>query len=110
MSAYELIHLGGEDGVTGSCHLLLVKGLKILVDCGLAQGDDRVMPMSEWPVKVVGIDYLFLTHAKKRFLMGKEFHGSRSPFLNKIENELVESSKSAYKIKESKETQQMELF
>ena len=63
MSAYELIHLGGEDGVTGSCHLLLVKGLKILVDCGLAQGDDRVMSMSEWPVGVAEIDYLFLTHA-----------------------------------------------
>ena len=50
MSAYELIHLGGENGVTGSCHLFLVKGLKILVDCDLAQGDDRVMSMSEWPV------------------------------------------------------------
>ncbi len=55
-------------------------------------------------------NYLFLTHAKKRFLMGKEYHRSRSPFLNKIEDELVELSKSAYKIKESKETQQMELF
>ena len=62
MSAYELIHLG-SGRVTGSCHLLLVKGPKILVDCGLAHSDDRVMPMTECPVKVEEIDYLFMTHA-----------------------------------------------
>ena len=33
----ELIHLGGEKTVTGSCHLLRVNGVNILVDCGLAQ-------------------------------------------------------------------------
>ena len=32
----ELIHLGGERTVTGSCHLLRVNGVNILVDCGLA--------------------------------------------------------------------------
>ena len=63
MSNYELIHLGGEKGVTGSCHLLLVDGLKIMVDCGMVQGDDQVIPMREWPVKATEIDYLFLTHA-----------------------------------------------
>ena len=45
----ELIHLGGEMTVTGSCHLLQVNGVNILVDCGLAQGGDQVVPMSEWP-------------------------------------------------------------
>ena len=47
----ELIHLGGENTVTGSCHLLRVNGVNILVDCGLAQGGDRVLPMAEWPVE-----------------------------------------------------------
>ncbi len=46
----ELIHLGGEKTVTGSCHLLRVNGVNVLVDCGLAQGGDRVRPMAEWPV------------------------------------------------------------
>ena len=60
---YKLIHLGGEKTVTGSCHLLRVTGLNIMVDCGLAQGHDQVVPMAEWPVAVKDIDYLFLTHA-----------------------------------------------
>jgi metallo-beta-lactamase family protein len=63
MADYELIHLGGEFGVTGSCHLLVVDGVRILVDCGMAQGDDRVAEMAEWPVRPGEIDYLFLTHA-----------------------------------------------
>jgi len=42
MPNFELIHLGGELGVTGSCHLLLTEGIKILVDCGTAQGADRL--------------------------------------------------------------------
>jgi metallo-beta-lactamase family protein len=59
----ELIHFGGEKTVTGSCHLLRVNGVNILVDCGLAQGGDRVLPMAEWPVEPEKIDFLFLTHA-----------------------------------------------
>ncbi|MEA3332014.1 MAG: MBL fold metallo-hydrolase [Pseudomonadota bacterium] len=59
----ELIHLGGEKTVAGSCHLLRVNGVNILVDCGLAQGGDRVMPMAEWSVPPDEIDFLFLTHA-----------------------------------------------
>jgi metallo-beta-lactamase family protein len=40
----KIIHLGGEHTVTGSCHLLQGNGLNIMVDCGLVQGDDSVMP------------------------------------------------------------------
>jgi len=29
--------------VTGCCHLLQAKGLNILVDCGLAQGNDALL-------------------------------------------------------------------
>ena len=58
-----LIHLGGENTVTGSCHLLQANGLNIMVDCGLAQGKDSVLPMESWPVAPSEVDYLFLTHA-----------------------------------------------
>ena len=58
-----ITHLGGENCVTGSCHLLQAVGLNIMVDCGTAQGNDPQLPMAEWPVKSAEIDYLFLTHA-----------------------------------------------
>jgi metallo-beta-lactamase family protein len=60
---YHINHLGGEQGVTGACHLLQMKGAQIMVDCGLNQGADRLTPMSQWPVRPADIDYLFLTHA-----------------------------------------------
>ncbi len=59
----KIIHLGAENCVTGSCHLLQAGGLAILVDCGLAQGRDRQTQMADWPVRPDRIDYLFLTHA-----------------------------------------------
>ncbi len=58
-----LHHLGAEHCVTGSCHLVRAGDVNILVDCGLTQGDDRAVPMSEWPVRPADVDYLFLTHA-----------------------------------------------
>ncbi|BBO72947.1 MBL fold hydrolase [Desulfosarcina widdelii] len=56
-------HLGAENCVTGSCHLLQANGLNIMVDCGLAQGDDPARSMDRWPIQPDEIDYLFLTHA-----------------------------------------------
>jgi len=56
-------HLGAENYVTGSCHLLQANGLNIMVDCGLAQGDDPTRSMDSWPIQPNEIDYLFLTHA-----------------------------------------------
>jgi metallo-beta-lactamase family protein len=56
-------HLGAENTVTGSCHLLQISGLTIMVDCGLAQGGDAVAAMADWPVPPAKIDYLFITHA-----------------------------------------------
>ncbi|MBW2738791.1 MAG: MBL fold metallo-hydrolase [Deltaproteobacteria bacterium] len=63
MKKPNITHLGGEHTVTGSCHLLQANGLNIMVDCGLVQGNDSVMPMGAWPVKPSQVDYLFLTHA-----------------------------------------------
>jgi metallo-beta-lactamase family protein len=59
----KIIHIGGEKCVTGSCHLLQVKGLNIMVDCGLTQGHDAGAPMDSWPVRPDQVDFLFLTHA-----------------------------------------------
>ena len=56
-------HLGAEKGVTGSCHLLQAKNLNILIDCGIAQGRDSIIPIKDWPVKPQELDFLFLTHA-----------------------------------------------
>ena len=58
-----ITHLGAEHNVTGSCHLLQVNGLNIMVDCGIAQGKDHVIPMDAWPVSPSRVNYLFLTHA-----------------------------------------------
>ena len=59
----QLTHLGGEHTVTGSCHLLQVNGVHIMVDCGMSQGEDRVTPINMWPLTPAKVDYLFLTHA-----------------------------------------------
>ena len=65
---YTLRHHGAVDGVTGSCHqLLLADGRSILVDCGLFQGADTSVdggaagqPDIGFPV--VDIQALVLTH------------------------------------------------
>jgi metallo-beta-lactamase family protein len=63
MKKFPIIHLGGEKCVTGSCHLMQVQGINILVDCGMVQGKDILLPIERWPVKVADIDFIFLTHA-----------------------------------------------
>jgi len=54
--------------------------------------------------------FLFLSYAKKRFLLGKQYCLGKSPYLNIIENELVELSKTDYKIKPEARDAQMKLF
>jgi metallo-beta-lactamase family protein len=59
-----LTHIGAENTVTGSCHLMqLHNGINIMVDCGLSMGKDNVKSFSEMPLKVSEIHYLFVTHA-----------------------------------------------
>jgi len=62
MKENEIIHIGADHDVTGSCHLLRTKGLNIMIDCGIAQGRAVMMPMEAWPVAPKDVDYLFLTH------------------------------------------------
>ena len=53
--------------------------------------------------------FLFLSHAHKRFIYGKEYHLAHSPFLDSIEKELIELETSEYKRKEKEEAQAQQL-
>lgn len=61
MAFYSSFGAAGE--VTGSCHLLEVKHLKILIDCGLFQGKDEILNYEEFAFNPKEIDYLIVTHA-----------------------------------------------
>lgn len=54
---------GGAGVVTGSCHLLEVNGLNILIDCGMFQGDERGLNYEGFTFDPKEIDYLIVTHA-----------------------------------------------
>ena len=79
-----IIHHGGHQGVTGSCHQLkLDNGKSFLVDCGLFQGDDaRRHPDLEIEFPLAGIDSLILTHVhidhvgRLPYLFAAGFRGS----------------------------------
>ena len=55
-------------------------------------------------------NYLFLTHTRKRFLMGKELIQTKSHFLDEIEKELIEAESAQIRKKEAKDKDQLELF
>lgn len=60
------IHFLGASGtVTGSCYLLEINRMKILVDCGLFQGSKELRDLNQeaFPYNPAEIDYLLLTHA-----------------------------------------------
>ncbi len=54
--------------------------------------------------------YLYLTHAKKRFLFGQQKPMPPSPFLAAIKKELIERSQDTYQRKPKKKDKQMGLF
>ena len=56
---------GADQGVTGSCHLLECAGKRILIDCGMYQGDRELVAENSEPFGFdpASIDYLLLTHA-----------------------------------------------
>ncbi|MGI6467382.1 MAG: MBL fold metallo-hydrolase RNA specificity domain-containing protein [Sphaerochaetaceae bacterium] len=55
--------VGAARTVTGSCTLLETSGKKILIDCGLPQGNDEKVLGLQLPFDPASIDYVFLTHA-----------------------------------------------
>jgi len=62
---FKLIQSWRRTHCDGVLPLLQANGINIMVDCGLAQGDDVLLPMKSWPVSPSEIDYLFLTHVYK---------------------------------------------
>ncbi len=72
--------IGATHEVTGSCSLLEVNGLNILVDCGMEQGAD-IFENIEIPVTPNNIDAIVVTHAhidhtgKLPFLVANGYQG-----------------------------------
>jgi metallo-beta-lactamase family protein len=58
----KLTFLGAAHEVTGSCTLIELLGKKILVDCGMEQGED-LYENCELPIAPSEIDAICLTHA-----------------------------------------------
>ena len=58
----ELMFIGADHEVTGSCHYLRVGDINILIDYGMEQGVN-VFENCELPVDAAMIHYVFLTHA-----------------------------------------------
>lgn len=60
----KVISYGAASMVTGSCHLLEIRGIKILIDCGMIQGGSLWESNYEaFGFDPKSIDYLILTHA-----------------------------------------------
>ena len=77
----ELMFIGADHEVTGSCHYLRVNETNILVDYGMEQGT-QTFQSCELPVEPALIHYVFLTHAHidhsglLPFLFARGFRGS----------------------------------
>lgn len=82
---------GADQDVTGSCHLVECGGKKILIDCGLFQGNRELDEENSEPFGFdpADIDYLLLTHAHLD-------HCGRLPLLvnNGFRGEIITSSAS----------------
>jgi metallo-beta-lactamase family protein len=59
----KLTFFGGARTVTGSCTLVECCGKRLLVDCGLPQGNDEKKIGMELPLYASDVDYVLLTHA-----------------------------------------------
>ncbi|MEG1942774.1 MAG: MBL fold metallo-hydrolase, partial [Angelakisella sp.] len=71
----KLTFLGAAHEVTGSCHLLEACGKKLIIDCGLQQGEDEYDNQT-LPVVPGELDFVLLTHAHID-------HSGRLPLLSK---------------------------
>ena len=54
---------GAASTVTGSCHLLEIGSVRILVDCGMFQGEGELKNYEDFEFEPYSIDYLIITHA-----------------------------------------------
>jgi metallo-beta-lactamase family protein len=60
----ELTFIGAAGTVTGSKHLLSVNGKRVLVDCGMFQGERSVRELNDMPLPIAAnaIDAVVITH------------------------------------------------
>lgn len=65
MPSIKLTSFGATEEVTGSCHLLEIDNYKLLIDCGLFQGDfdNYLKNWDEWLFNPKNVDAVILTHA-----------------------------------------------
>lgn len=65
MSTFTITFAGGAQMPTGSNFLVGVSGKKILIDCGLVQGERYSVPINSEPFSYdpSQVDFLFITHA-----------------------------------------------
>ncbi len=61
MAFYTSYGAAGE--VTGSCHLLNIGNINILIDCGMFQGEESDLNFEPFGFNPEDIDYLIVTHA-----------------------------------------------
>lgn len=54
---------GATGEVTGSCHVLEIEGVRIMIDCGMFQGEEEEKNQRPFAFKPSEIDYLLVTHA-----------------------------------------------
>lgn len=79
----EISFHGADRGVTGSCHLVICAGKKILIDCGMYQGGRELEEENSEPFGFdpKQIDFVLLTHAhldhcgRLPLLAKRGFHG-----------------------------------
>ncbi len=74
---------GADKEVTGSCHLLEVRGKKILIDCGLQQGgdelDDNALPFAAGEIDCVLVTHAHIDHSGRIPLLVK--NGYKGPVI-----------------------------
>lgn len=54
---------GAASTVTGSCHLLEIGSVHLLIDCGMFQGEGELKNYEDFGFEPASIDYLIMTHA-----------------------------------------------
>ncbi len=59
----KIIPYGGAKRVTGSCFYVEARDVKLLIDCGMFQGEDEEKNYQGFSFDPKDIDYLILTHA-----------------------------------------------
>lgn len=65
MSTFRITFAGGAQMPTGSNFLVELGGKKILIDCGLVQGEKYSLPINSAPFTYdpASVDFLFITHS-----------------------------------------------